>query len=150
MTSTSALSDTFTFTVPFFDVDSMNIVWHGNYCKYLELARCQLLDKIGYNYRAMAESGYGFPIVDLQIKYIKPLQFEQSIVITATLVEWQYRLKIIYLIADAVSGEKLTKAHTIQAAVDMTTKQLRLECPEVFVNRVESLLLGEQGNNPPI
>lgn len=140
MTSPASLSTTYTFTVPFFDVDSMNIVWHGNYCKYLELARCQLLDKIGYNYRAMAASGFGFPIVDMQIKYIKPLLFEQAIVITATLVEWQYRLKINYVIRDAATDEKLTKAHTIQAAVDMKTKALRLECPDIFVSRVNQLL----------
>jgi len=36
-------------TVEFFDVDSMQIVWHGNYLKYMERARCALLDKIGYN-----------------------------------------------------------------------------------------------------
>ena len=29
--------------VPFFDVDSMDVVWHGHYVKYLELARCALL-----------------------------------------------------------------------------------------------------------
>lgn len=140
MTSLAPLSETYSFTIPFFDVDSMNIVWHGNYCKYLELARCQLLDKIGYNYRAMAASGFSFPIVDMHLKYIQPLHFEQAIVITATLVEWQYRLKINYLIQDAETGEKLTKAHTIQAAVDMTTNALRFECPDIFVDKVNSLL----------
>jgi acyl-CoA thioester hydrolase len=35
------------FTVEFYDVDSMEIVWHGNYVKYLEKARCVLLDHIG-------------------------------------------------------------------------------------------------------
>ena len=52
-------------TVPFFDVDSMNIVWHGHYCKYLEVARCNLLDKLGYNYTDMKNSGFMFPIVDM-------------------------------------------------------------------------------------
>ena len=31
--------------VPFFDCDSMHIIWHGHYVKYLEVARCELLDK---------------------------------------------------------------------------------------------------------
>ncbi len=44
--------------VPFYDVDSMRIVWHGHYVKYIEDARCVLLDKLGYNYLAMEESGY--------------------------------------------------------------------------------------------
>lgn len=134
------ISERHTLVVPFFDVDSMNMVWHGNYCKYLELARCQLLDKIGYNYRAMAESGFAFPIVDVHIKYIKPLLFEQSIVITASLIEWQRRLKIHYLISDATTHEKLTTAHTIQAAVDMKTSMLRLECPDIFTHKVHQLL----------
>jgi acyl-CoA thioester hydrolase len=36
--------------VPFFDVDSLEIVWHGHYVKYLEIARCALLDELGHNY----------------------------------------------------------------------------------------------------
>lgn len=44
--------------VPFFDVDTMNVVWHGHYVKYLEVARCALLDRIGHNYDAMVASGY--------------------------------------------------------------------------------------------
>lgn len=138
--SAQALSEDFNFSVPFFDVDSMNIVWHGNYCKYLELARCKLLDKIGYNYRAMAESGFLFPIVDMQIKYIKPIIFEQAIVINATLVEWEQRLKIKYLISDANTQEVLTKAHTIQAAVELKTQRLHLACPDIFIQKVQHLL----------
>lgn len=137
---TTTISEDYLLTVPFFDVDSMNIVWHGHYCKYLELARCKLLDKIGYNYRDMTASGFSFPIIDMQIKYVKPLVFEQSLVITASLIEWQYRLKIAYLIRDADTGEKLTRAHTIQAAVDIQTRQMRLECPKMLMTKVNQLL----------
>jgi acyl-CoA thioester hydrolase len=136
----SLLSQETCFSVPFFDVDSMNIVWHGHYCKYLELARCNLLDKIGYNYTAMKESGFMFPIVDMQIKYIQPLVFEQSIKILATLKEWECRLKIDYVIYDAATGERLTKAHTIQAAVNANTKQLQFVCPDILIEQVNKLL----------
>jgi acyl-CoA thioester hydrolase len=131
--------------VPFFDVDSMRIVWHGHYCKYLEVARCNLLDHIGYNYTDMAKSGYGFPIVDMQIKYIQPLVFEQDVCVRASLLEYQYRLKIGYLITDANTGAKLTKAHTVQAAVEVSSNELRLECPAVLQQQVARLLAGEAG-----
>ena len=36
--------------VPFHDVDTMNVVWHGHYLKYFEIARCKLLDQFHYNY----------------------------------------------------------------------------------------------------
>lgn len=135
----SLSQDTF-LKVPFFDVDSMNIVWHGHYCKYLEVARCELLDKIGYNYTDMKNSGFMFPIVDLQIKYVQPLVFEQKIHIVSSLVEWECRLKIDYRIFDADSHQLLTKATSIQAAVKADTKQLQFVCPDIFVQRVNQLL----------
>lgn len=46
-------------TIPFHDVDMMQIVWHGHYVRYLEIARCALLDELDYNYNQMRESGFG-------------------------------------------------------------------------------------------
>ena len=57
--------------VPFFDVDTMHVVWHGHYVKYLEVARCALLDKLGHNYTHMLDSGYAWPVIDLQLRYVR-------------------------------------------------------------------------------
>lgn len=57
--------------VPFFDVDTMHVVWHGHYVKYLEVARCALLDKIGHNYTHMLDSGYAWPVIDMQLRYVR-------------------------------------------------------------------------------
>lgn len=126
--------------IPFFDVDSMGITWHGNYLRYFEIARCKLLDKIDYGYRQMLISGYGWPIVDAQVKYVKSTTFEQKIRVVAGLVEWENRLKIQYLIFDVSSGERLTKGYTIQAAVNMQTKELCFETPPVFRQRLQPFL----------
>jgi len=134
------LSQETLITVPFFDVDSMNIVWHGHYCKYLEVARCNLLDKIGYNYRDMKNSGFMFPVVDMQIKYVQPLLFEQQLRIVATLVEWECRLDIRYKIFDALDNRVLTKASTAQAAVNASTQQMQFACPAILIQQVNNLL----------
>ena len=128
------------FSIPFYDVDSMNVVWHGHYCKYLEVARCKLLDKIGFNYKAMAKLGYSFPVVDMRLKYVKPLVFEQDIIISASLVEWENRLKINYAIRDAATNTKLTTAYTIQATVDMEQGVMKLVCPSELIEKVNVLL----------
>ena len=137
MPKRNLISDVYKLTVPFFDVDSMSIAWHGHYCKYLELSRCQLLEKIGYSYKDMANSGYSFPIIDMRLKYVKPLRFDQRVRIEATLVEWQHQLKIDYLISDDLSEERLTKAYTKQAAVNVETGVMRLESPSVLIEKVE-------------
>jgi acyl-CoA thioester hydrolase len=78
--------------VPFFDIDLMEIVWHGHYAKYFEVVRCALLDSIGYNYMQMRASGYSWPIIDLHIRYAQPAKFGQKIIVRADL---EYRLLVV-------------------------------------------------------
>ena len=67
----------------------MQVVWHGNYPRYLEQARCILLDRIDYNYSQMIASGYIWPIVDMRIKYVRSVRFGQEIRVTATIAEFE-------------------------------------------------------------
>jgi len=126
--------------IPFFDVDAMNVVWHGHYVKYLEVARCALLEKIGHGYRQMCDSGYAWPVIDLQLRYMRPLHFGQTIDVYADLVEWENRLKIHYLLRDAVSGERLSRASTVQVAVDMRSGEMQFNSPPIFIDAVQKVL----------
>jgi acyl-CoA thioester hydrolase len=122
--------------IPFHDADMMEIVWHGHYAKYFEIARCELLDRIGYNYIAMRDSGYAWPIIDLRIRYIKPAVFGQYVKVRAAIAEWENRLKIDYLITDALTGTKLVKGYTVQVAVNMRNNEMCLESPPVLLEKL--------------
>ncbi|BCR23056.1 acyl-CoA thioesterase [Aquipseudomonas alcaligenes] len=126
--------------VPFFDVDMMEVVWHGHYVKYFEEARCALLDKLGHNYRQMRDAGYAWPIIDLQVRYIRGAQFGQRIRVRADLVEWENRLKINYLITDVATGERMTRGSSVQVAVEIASREMLLASPRVFVEAVERVL----------
>jgi len=132
--------------VPFFDVDSMDVVWHGHYVKYLELARCTLLERIGHDYHQMKASGYLWPIVDLQLRYVRAARFGQRLIVRADLVEWRNRLKVHYRVLDAETGERITLASTVQVAVAASSGELQLESPSVFLEAVERALAAAHGN----
>ncbi len=117
-------------SIPFHDVDSMGVVWHGHYLKYFEVARCDFLDSLDYSYQAMADSGYAWPVVDTRLKFIKPLLFGQQIRVQCRLREWEYRLKLDYVITDSATGERYTKGYTVQVAVDMTKGEMCFETPD--------------------
>ena len=140
MRSAGVLQAEVELVVPFFDVDSMEVVWHGHYAKYFEEARCALLDKLGHNYRQMREAGYAWPIIDLQLRYIRGARFGQRIRVRADLVEWENRLKIHYLITDAATGERMTRGSSVQVAVEIATREMLLASPKVFVEAVERVL----------
>ena len=122
--------------IPFHDVDMMEVVWHGHYAKYFEIARCALLEKIDYNYPQMRDSGYSWPVIDLRIRYIKPAVFGQSITVQAEIVEWENRLKINYQITDKFTGSRLTKGYSIQVAIDRDTNEMCFESPAVLFEKL--------------
>lgn len=126
--------------VPFFDVDMMEVVWHGHYVKYLEVARCALLDKIGHNYSHMRDAGFAWPIIDLQLRYIRGAAFGQKLIVRADLIEWENRLKIHYLISDATTGERMTRASSVQVAVEIASREMQLASPRIFVEAVEAAI----------
>jgi acyl-CoA thioester hydrolase len=122
--------------VPFHHVDPMEVAWHGRYLEYLEAARCALLRRIGLDYPDMRASGYAWPIVECRLKYVRPARYGDRLRVVATLVEFENRLKIDYLINDARTGCRLTKAHTLQVAVHMASGELQFVSPFILIEKV--------------
>ena len=122
--------------IPFYDVDSVGIVWHGNYVKYFEVARCVLLDKLHYNYIDMKESGFFWPIIDIRLRYISPTKFKQKITVRAVIKEWENRLKISYLITDTVTGIRLIRGYSVQVAVDITSGEMLFASPPILFKKL--------------
>lgn len=123
-------------SIPFHDVDMMEVAWHGHYAKYFEIARCALLDKIEYNYPQMRDSGYMWPVIDMRIRYPAPCTFRQIVVVQATVTEWENRFKIDYVLRDKSSGKRLTKGYTVQVAVDMDSREMLMESPAILAQKL--------------
>jgi acyl-CoA thioester hydrolase len=122
--------------IPFHDVDVMGVAWHGHYIKYLEIARCALLDKIDYNYPQMKASGYAWPVIDVRIRYPQPIYFQQKVRVKARLDEWENRLKVRYVIENIDTGQRLTKAYTVQVAIDMASGEMLYASPDILFHKL--------------
>jgi acyl-CoA thioester hydrolase len=136
----SSVTTEIEFNVEFYDVDSMRIVWHGNYLKYFEKARCALLEKIGYNYSDMEESGWAFPVTGISLKYVNSLHFRDRVRARAILTEYENCIKIKYELYNAETGQICTKGDSTQMAINMVTGESSMVCPSVFTDKVEVLL----------
>ena len=125
--------------IPFHDVDLTGVAWHGRYLKYFELARDALMDRIGYSYAQMRESGFIFPVVDVQLRYLRPLRMGQQLEVTAALKEWEMRVVLDYEIRDA-AGLVHCRGKTVQVAVSADRWELRLGSPQELLDRVAAQL----------
>lgn len=124
--------------IPFFDLDPLQIVWHGHYAKYFELARCEVLAAIDYGYQAMKDSGYAWPVIDLHIRYLKPARLGQKIICKAWILEFENQLKISYEIRCSETAATMTRGSTVQVAVNMSNEEMQLVSPRVLHEKMRA------------
>lgn len=121
------------FEVRFSEVDIMGVVWHGSYPLYLEDAREGWGHEFGLCYDDFLKNHVFAPIVDMDIRYHRPIFYSTKPRIDIT---YQYTpaAKIVfdYEIRDTKDNALLTSAHTIQAFTDQSY-QLILENPEFYL-----------------
>jgi acyl-CoA thioester hydrolase len=121
------------YQIPFHDVDSLNIVWHGHYYKYFELARTELYRSCNFDIADMKHLGFSFPVIESNCRYSKPLHYGQQIIITARFMDWTNYVLITYSILDPVSDKRLAYGHTKQAVCD-AQGLLQMEVPKVVAD----------------
>lgn len=127
------LSATKKFDIRFSEVDSMHVVWHGNYVIYFEDAREEFGRKYGLDYLMMYGKGYYEPLVDLPFKFKRPLVYGMKPEITI-----YYRpteaAKIVfdYEIRDTETDEIVVTGHSVQVFMDKDNYQLVLTNPDFY------------------
>jgi acyl-CoA thioester hydrolase len=135
-----AISAAIEVAVPFHDVDLAGVVWHGHYMKYLENARWAVMERIGFGLDAMIASGFLWPIITAQVKYVRAARYGDRLRVQASIVEWETRLAINYLILDCGDESRVVRAQTVQVAVEKGSGVMQYASPACLVDRMRTAL----------
>lgn len=126
-----ALSAKCVIDVRFSEVDSMSVVWHGNYVRYFEDGR-EAFGKVypGIGYLDMYANGYTAPIVDIHIEYLRSLTVGEKAEIETRYIELpSAKLCFEYIIRRVTDGETAARGTTTQVFLDKNG-ELCLNLPE--------------------
>lgn len=70
-----------TVRVRYAEADPMNVVYYGNYAQYFEVARVESLRALGISYKTIEAMGIMLPVVELNIKYLRPARYDDLLTI---------------------------------------------------------------------
>ncbi len=73
--------------VRYAETDQMNVVYHGNYAQYFEVARVESIRELGFSYKDMEAMGILMPLVELHTKFLRPAHYDDLLTIRTTLKE---------------------------------------------------------------
>jgi acyl-CoA thioester hydrolase len=127
------------FHIRFSEVDSMQIVWHGNYLKYFEDGREAFGAEYGMTYMDVYHHGFMTPLVKSSIEHKAPLKYLDKAMIKTKLI-FDPSAKIIYRyeIYNSETNVLCATGETIQVFVD-PEGELQLFAPEFFLKWRENL-----------
>jgi acyl-CoA thioester hydrolase len=121
--------------VPFHDVDSLQIVWHGHYLKYLEVARTALMRSRGLDVAEIVALGFRQVVIETKCRYAFPLRYADKFRIDAWFRDVTNRLNIGYEIVNLTENRRSLHGHTILVTTDQDGRML-LETPDVLLQRL--------------
>lgn len=117
--------------VAFHDLDPMQVVWHGNYMKYFDVARFGLFNQVGIDlYDYMVTKKYVFPVTRSSIKHIAPLKPFDEFICRATVTEAMYKIAMDFEIRLAEDGRLCTRGNSEQLAVRYPEMEMEFEVPK--------------------
>ena len=118
-------------SVPFFDLDPMQIVWHGNYLNYFEIARAALFEHHGVDlYSYYNREKIIFPIIRTSTKHIFPLRHRDEIICKATLVDANIKLVVDFEIRKTADNSVCARGRTEQVAVKTPGMETLFSIPQ--------------------
>jgi acyl-CoA thioester hydrolase len=116
--------------VPFHDLDPAQVVWHGNYLKYFDMARFALFKEAGVDlYDSFLAKRYAFPVVKTSTKHITPLRYGDEFICKATVVDAHIKIVIDFEIRMKKTGLVCARGRGDQVAVKLPEMEMLLEIP---------------------
>lgn len=72
----------------YYETDQMGIIHHSNYIRWMEEARIDMLNQLGYPYRRFEEMGYISPVLHAECEYKKSVKFDDEVKIVVSLQDF--------------------------------------------------------------
>lgn len=111
-TSQAELSAEVRLHIPFHDCDPMQIVWHGNYLKYFELARTELFQRLDLDVPQIRALGVTMFVSETHCRYLFPLRYNDEVEVRARITRIDAIVRVSYAVMNLTHQRKSARAYT--------------------------------------
>ncbi|WP_293711808.1 acyl-CoA thioesterase [uncultured Parabacteroides sp.] len=129
----AALTNRTTLRVRFSEVDSMEVVWHGEYVRYMEDGREAFGRQYGIGYTDIRDAGYVVPIVELDVQYKQFLKYGESAIVETRYIRTDAaKILFEYVIFRESDETVVAMGSSMQVFVNKATGLLELNNPDFY------------------
>jgi acyl-CoA thioester hydrolase len=120
----------FSLRVRYGDTDQMGVAYYGNYLRWFEIGRAEMMRALGRSYREIEADGVRLPVVEAWCRYLKPARYDDEILIeTGVSKRARASVRFAYRIVRAADGELLAVGGTEHCFLDPADRPVRAPEP---------------------
>lgn len=123
--------------INYYETDGMRVVHHSNYIRFLEEARCYMLEKIGLPYSEIENQGFMIPVLEVNCKYKFPARFNDIIEVETNIAEFNgIHFIIEYTIFNSTTNKVCATATTKHCFTNSDLKPVSIKKlrPDLYDN----------------
>lgn len=114
--------------INYYETDRMGVVHHSNYIRFLEEARCNLLDRIDMPFDLLEENGITIPVLGVNVDYKYHVTYGDTILVKLSIKEYNgVRMTIGYEVTNKENGNILLTGETKHCFTDNNLKPINLK-----------------------
>jgi len=120
--------------VRYAETDKMGYLYYGQYPKYYEIGRVELIRSLGFRYRDFEDQlGVMLPVVSMDVRYLQPAYYDDLLTIESTITEMPTKLIKFDFKIITEANQVINKATVKLFFIDMKENK-RVSCPQEFHN----------------
>ena len=135
----------YTHRVQYYETDMMGVVHHANYIHWMEEARIDFMDRLGFPYAAMEEKGVVSPVKALACEYKAPCTFGDVVGVTVSVASFNGVVMKIRYVMEKENGEVVCEASSEHVFLNREGRfvRMRREMPD-FCEAIEKTIPKEE------
>lgn len=118
----------------YYETDRMDIIHHSNYVRWLEEARVDMMDQMGFSFAKLESMGIVVPVLSVQTNYLSPVRFGDKFEVQSKITEFNgCRFSLEYEVNNLTQGKLSLTAKTSHcfSTPDLRPVRLKRACPEL-------------------
>ena len=120
--------------VQYYETDKMGITHHSNYIRWMEEARIDFLERIGFSYARLEEMGVVSPVLSVNCRFLAPTTFADKVLLSVFVSEFRgVKLHLAYTMTNK-AGDVLCEGESEHGFLHKDGRPIRMkkEFPELY------------------
>lgn len=114
--------------VQYYETDRMGVTHHSNYVRWMEEARVDFLEQIGWSYEKLEDEGIISPVLGVECHYQKTTTFADEVEIEVSVKEFKgVKLSLAYEMRKVSDGAKVLTGTSEHCFLDRDSKPVNLK-----------------------